>query len=162
MEQYEALENDFWNRWSALAPGDGEKHDIHDGKIPVHTGNIKLTLAIDACWLSLMAETLSYWENTIRQKNQQGSSPAENAFVRRKMIDAWIELELAQAVHEEALISSGTEKQECVRLSRVWLARCLKVFTVEIPLSLDVKTMPWQAQAHVFLREFFLLNQYNA
>jgi hypothetical protein len=162
MKQYETLENDFWSRWSALTVDNGEKHDIHERKIPVHSEDVKLTLAIDACWLSLMNEAFDYWENTMRQRNQQGSSPAQNAFVRRKMMDAWIELELAQAVHDEALITSGIKKQECVRLARVWLVRCLKVFTIEVPLYLDVMATPWQAQAHVFLKDFFKLNTYNA
>jgi hypothetical protein len=152
-------EKDFWQGWAAFAPAGIHTLEI-ESQPPVNVKNVTLSLAVDACWFLLMDETFCYWKNEMRKKNSTGASLAESPLLRRRMIDAWMELQLARTVHEEAMAATADQQLTCARLARVWLMRCLKIFAVEMPLHINLREAPWQKQARVFIQGgFFVKDQ---
>lgn len=151
MEQYSILEKDFYYNWRAFAPDIVTEHYDFETLLFEVSGNAKIHLAMNACWLSLMTEIFKYWEDNVSGKSENKSGLAENPITRKKMADAWIELELTRSVHEHTLLLVET-KAETILLAKFWLTRCLKIFVFDLPLYIDLPQAPWQKQAREFIQ----------
>lgn len=155
-EKFETSIRSFWEYWpaDAVAP-ETIQDNFHEVK------NIEITFAIHTCWLSLLTDVLSQWQQKAQQQDDDMAALADNPLFRRKLIDAWMELEVARSVHEEALSATDEQKTNSADLARQWLLRCLNMFIAELPYDLHTEEEPWQQQARKFIQGHNLSNLRN-